>query len=243
MIMFRSILFLVSFYTVTSVLCFLYIPFLVLPRRYFAPLARVWVTMVVWVAGTTSGISYELRGVENRPDEPAIYACKHQSAWETFAFNLIVFDCAYVMKKELLRLPLFGWYLTRMGNISVDRSAGSKALRAMVEQAQAVLARKRNIVIFPQGTRTLTGDTTSPYLPGVAGLYSKANVPVVPVALNSGMFWPRNKFTKRQGTITVEFLKPIPAGLARKEFILRLKEAIEPATQRLEAEARERYFK
>lgn len=239
---FRSTLFLFSFYLVTSALCIIYIPFLLLPRRYFAPLARIWVRIVVWVAGTTSGISYELRGLENRPDGPAIYASKHQSAWETFTFNLIVSDCAYVMKKELLRLPLFGWYLTRMGNISVDRSAGSRALIYMVEQAKAVIERKRSIVIFPQGTRTTTGDTTSPYLPGVAGLYSKADVPVVPVALNSGMFWPRNKFTKYQGTITVEFLEPIPPGLSRKEFTRRLKEAIEPATARLEAEAKERFF-
>jgi len=242
MTLFRSCLFFVCFYLVTSILCIIYIPFLLLPRKYFAPLARIWVTIVVWVVGITSGISYELRGQNNRPDSPVIYACKHQSAWETFAFNLIVFDCAYVMKKELLRLPLFGWYLTRMGNISVDRSAGSKALRDMVTQAQAVLDAKRDIVIFPQGTRTLTGDTTSPYLPGVAGLYSKANVSVVPVALNSGMFWPRGKFTKYKGTVTIEFLEPIPAGLSRKEFITRLKNAVEPATERLEAEAKERFF-
>ena len=122
------------------------------------------------------------------------------------------------------------------------RKAKEYALADMVEQAKEVIGRNRSIVIFPQGTRTVTGDTTRPYLPGVAGLYSKANVPVVPVALNSGMFWPRNKFIKYQGKITVEFLEPIPPGLSRKEFTRRLKEAIEPATARLEAEAKERFF-
>ncbi len=242
MAIFRSIIFLLTFYPVVTVLCLIYIPLVILPRKYFAPLAVVWVKIVMWVAQKSSGITYELRGEEYRPITAVIYACKHQSAWETLMFNLIVNDCAYVMKKELLRLPLFGWYLTKMGNISVDRAAGSKALRYMIEQAQAVLSDSRNIVIFPQGTRTETGDMDSPYLPGVAGLYAKANVAVVPVALNSGIFWPKGKFIKYSGVITVEFLKPIPAGLHRKEFITRLKATIEPATKLLEAEATKKFF-
>jgi len=176
--------------------------------------------------------------MENIPDGPAIFASKHQSVWDTLIFNLIVPDCAYVLKRELFRIPLWGWFVWRVGMIGVNRAAGARALKQMVADAGAVLEQGRSIVLFPQGTRTAPGDS-KPYLPGAAALYRGSGYPVVPVALNSGLFWPRRVFRKTPGLITIEFLPPIAPGLDRREFLKRLEGQIEPATTRLEAMARE----
>ena len=239
--LFRSILFAVCFYFTTSALCILYIPAILLPRPAFARLVIFWCWCITGVASLAGGMRYRVRGRENIPAGPVLYAVKHQSAWETIAFNVILPDIAFVLKKELLRIPLFGQYLAKMKNIAVDRSAGASALKDLVAQAKKLVADKRSVLIFPQGTRMASGDKTSPYLPGVAALYNNLNVPVVPVALNSGMFWRRHGFLKNQGVITVEFLPPIDPGLNRRDFMKELAGRIEPATKALEIEASERY--
>lgn len=225
----------------TSVLCILYIPGALLSRRLFAKMVYFWcwcITMVAWWAG---GMRYQVRGREHIPEGPVIYAVKHQSAWETIAFNVILPDVAFVLKRELLRIPLFGQYLAKMKNIAVDRSAGASALKDLVAQAKVLVADGRSVLIFPQGTRMAPGDKDSPYLPGVAALYGKLDVPVVPVALNSGMFWRRHGFLKNTGTITVEFLPAIAPGLKRREFMAELSGRIEPATELLERSAAKTY--
>jgi 1-acyl-sn-glycerol-3-phosphate acyltransferase len=183
------------------------------------------------------GIEFEVRGSENLPtNRPFIIASKHQSAWDTLIYNIIVLDCAYVVKRELFWFPFFGWFLWRVGMIGIDRKGGATALRELVADGKAHLAAGRSIVIFPEGTRTPPG-TQNQYLPGVAALYTKCKVPVVPTALNSGMFWPRRTFLKYPGTVVVEFLPVIEPGLRRREFSALLEEAIEPATTRIEEEA------
>ena len=239
--LFRSVLFAVCFYMMTSLLCILYIPAIVLPRQTFARLVVFWCWCITGVASLAGGMRYRVRGRENIPAGPVIYAVKHQSAWETVAFNVILPDIAFVLKKELLRIPLFGWYLKKMKNIAVDRSAGASALKDLVAQAKQLVADKRSVLIFPQGTRMASGDKTSPYLPGIAALYTNLDIPVVPVALNSGMFWRRHGFLKNQGVITVEFLPAIAPGLNRREFMKELAGRIEPATEALEIEASEHY--
>ena len=237
----RSLIFALSFYFTTTLLCILYIPGIFLPRKAFAKMVYFWcwcITMVAWCAG---GMRYRVKGRENVPEGPVIYAVKHQSAWETIAFNVILPDVAFVLKQELLRIPLFGQYLAKMKNIAVDRSAGASALKDLVAQARGLIADKRSVLIFPQGTRMASGDKDSPYLPGVAALYGKLDVPVVPVALNSGMFWRRHGFLKNTGVITVEFLPAIDPGLNRREFMTELAARIEPATEILELEASEKY--
>jgi len=179
---------------------------------------------------------FELRGQENRPDGPAIYASKHQSAWDVLVYNVVIPDCAYVLKRELLRIPLWGWYVWRVGAVSVDRSGGARALKSMIEDATALLRQGRSIVVFPQGTRTPVGEKRA-YLPGTAALYKGTDFPVVPVALNSGVLWPRRKFRKRAGLITIEFLPPIEPGLDRRRFLKELESRIETTTQRLELQA------
>ena len=148
--------------------------------------------------------------------------------------------CAFVLKRELIWLPVWGWYLVRLGMIPIDRSKGITSLKKITAAAGKLAGRGQSILIFPQGTRTPPG-ADRPYLPGVAAIYKGADVPVVPVALNSGLFWPRKLMDKQPGVITVEYLDPIEPGLDRKTFMKLLAERIEPATARLEAEALERY--
>lgn len=232
--MIRSTLFAVAFYGATAVMSVLYLPLMALPRPVFRRLCFAWARMMVAMVKAVLGIRYELRGVENLPDGPAIYASKHQSAWDVLIFNIIVPECAYVLKRELYKIPLWGWYVRRIGSVGVDRAAGARALKDMVAQTVALLDQGRSIVVFPQGTRTPVGERR-PYLPGAAALYLGTDCPVIPVALNSGVFWPRRKFRKTPGVITVEFLPPIEAGLDRRAFLKRLEADIEGATRRLEA--------
>ncbi|NKB58233.1 MAG: 1-acyl-sn-glycerol-3-phosphate acyltransferase [Alphaproteobacteria bacterium] len=233
--MIRSICFAVTFYGVTATMAVLYLPLIVLPRRVFHGFALGWVRLMFAAIRGILGIRHELRGLENRPDGPAIYASKHQSAWDVLIYNLIIPDCAYVLKRELYKIPLWGWYVWRVGSVGIDRAGGARALRGMVSEATAYLQQGRSIVLFPQGTRTPVGES-QPYLPGAAALYLGTKYPVVPVALNSGLFWPRRAFRKNPGVITVEFLPPIEPGLSRRAFLKELENRIEPATRLLEQE-------
>ena len=181
------------------------------------------------------GLSYEVRGRERLPSGPAIIASKHQSAWETLIFHVLVPDLAVGLKYELTRIPIFGWYLMRGGAIRIDRGGAARALRSLVDGARAAAARGVSILIFPEGTRRAPDDPPD-YKPGVAAVYTALDLPVVPVALNSGLFWSRRSFMKRPGRITVEFLEPIPPGLDRRTFMAELQRRIETATARLVAE-------
>ena len=238
MIMARSLLFAVLLYAWTVGLSILYLPLLFVPRKLLAIFVAIWLRGIAKITSTSLGIRYQIRGVENRPSGPAIYASKHQSAWETLFFRLIVPDCAFVLKRDLMWIPLWGWYVWRMGMIGIDRAAGIRSIKKMIARAHSVLAGGRPIVVFPQGTRVSPG-AKSPYLSGIAAIYRELNVSVVPVALNSGLFWPRRRFVNFPGIITVEFLKPIPPGLKRAEFMEQLELQIEEASSRLEAEARQ----
>ncbi len=236
----RSIVFAVLFYGWSTLLSPLYVPLMLLPRRGFWFMAWVWVRSCIAIANATVGIRCEIRGSENLPDGAFIVASKHQSAWDTLIYNVVFEDCAYVLKRELFWFPFFGWFLWRVGMIGIDRAGGATALKRMVRETRECLAQGRKIIIFPQGTRTVPGVKRA-YLPGVAALYGQCDVPVVPVALNSGMFWPRRTFVKRSGTIVLELLPPIMPGLSRREFAAQLEERIETATRRIEVEAADRY--
>jgi 1-acyl-sn-glycerol-3-phosphate acyltransferase len=231
----RSLLFNLLFFGWTGFLCLLGLPLIVLPRAWLVRLARFWARSIVFFLAVTVGIRHELRGTQYRL-RPAIYAFKHQSAWDTFTLPLLVEDPIIVLKRELLYLPLFGWYLMKTGQIAVDRRGGAKALRGLLRQAAAAVAQGRAIVIFPEGTRMPPGEH-GPYQPGVAALYGKLGLPVIPVALNSGLRWRRRGFLKSPGRITVEFLPAIPPGLTRQAFLATLEERMETACARLLAEA------
>ena len=209
---------------------------LVLPQRFAIVCTETWVRGTLWLLRAVVGLEMEIRG--RLPACPAIFAAKHQSIWDTLVFILLLRHPAMVMKKELLWIPIYGWLSRRLGMIAVDRSAGSEAMRSLIRGARAAVAAGRSPVIFPQGTRVHPDGAKRPYQPGIAALYRQLGLPVVPVAVNSGLFWPRGSFHLRPGTIVLEFLTPIETGLDRKAFMQRLEERIETASDRLIAEAR-----
>ena len=182
------------------------------------------------------GLTFEQRGLENIPNEPVIFAAKHQSAWDTMYFLWLDDSNAYIMKGELNRIPFWKWYMSKSQHVIVDRTGGASAMRKMIADTRDILSNGRSVVIFPEGTRTAPQET-QPYHPGIAALYSQINVTVVPVALNSGYFWGRRQFIKQPGKLTVQFLPPIPKDMDRKAFMAELEKRIETATRKLEKEA------
>ncbi|HEX2116619.1 MAG TPA: 1-acyl-sn-glycerol-3-phosphate acyltransferase [Alphaproteobacteria bacterium] len=225
------------FFSWSALVLALSLPLALVPRAAMMWCARRLASGTVDLLKVVVGLRHELRGDSSLLRQPVIIACKHQSAWDTFIFYLIARDPAYVMKKELMLIPVYGWLARKQRMIPIDRKAGAAALRGLLRAAERALADRRQIVIFPQGTRVAPG-RRAPYQPGVAALYARLGCPVVPVALNSGCFWPRRSFLKYPGKIVVEVLPPIAPGLAKSAFMAELERRIETASARLEAEAR-----
>ena len=224
----RSTLFLAWFLVITTLLSLIFLPVLVLPRQATIWLARVWSHATFFGLKIFAGIDWEIRGP--RPRGPVLVASKHMSMWDTLALYLALDAPAIVLKRELLRIPFYGWVLWKATAIPIDRAAGASALRKMAANARAVLGEGRPILIFPEGTRKKPGAAPD-YKPGVAGLYTMLDVACVPVALNSGVHW--TGFRKVPGTIVLEFLDAIPPGLKRADFMAQLESRIETATNAL----------
>ncbi len=236
MIVLRSLVFNTLFLIWTALVLIACLPILSSAGTFKA--GRIWARVSLAMLRAICGLRHEIRGRANLPPGPCMIAAKHQSAWDTLIFPLLVNGPAYVYKRELRRIPLFGWYLTRAGCVPIDRAGGPKALRRMIEHARRSLAQGRTVIIFPEGTRVTPG-AHHPHHPGVAALYSQLGVPVVPVAVNSGVYWGRRAFAKRPGRIVLEFLPPSAPGLDRRKFAARLEQQIEEASDALLAEARD----
>lgn len=234
----RSLVFAIVFPAWTLVVGVLYLPLLAGPRGLAVAAARLWLSSSLALLSGLCGLKMEVRG--QIPKGGAVIASKHQSTFETFAFRLILDDPAVILKRELLRIPLFGWFLWKTGVIAIDRSAGTKALKDMVRGAEQAVADKRQVLIFPEGTRSKVGEAGQ-YHTGIAMLYGALGLPVVPVAVNSGLFWGRGSMTKKPGIVVIEFLEPIAPGLNRKVFMAELESRIETASNRLVDEARSRF--
>lgn len=230
MLALRSTLFNLLFYAQTAVLLVLYLPTLVMPRPVLFAGVRLWARSNLVLLRLVTGTRWRVRGAI--PPGGVLVASKHQSAWETFVFCLLFPDPCFVLKRELLRVPIFGWLLRKGGMIALDREAGASAMRALRAASRAAMAERRQLVIFPEGTRRMPGAEPA-YKGGVALLYSDLGVPCVPVALNSGLCWPARGFLRRPGTITIDVLDPIPPGLPRAAFLERLQDTIEGASNRL----------
>jgi 1-acyl-sn-glycerol-3-phosphate acyltransferase len=209
---------------------------LLLPRGAILSVSRVWMAGLQFLLRHLVGLDYEIRGRSSMPPGPAIYAFKHQSAWETVVIHLLLPNAAIALKRELMQIPLFGWCLRRSGMIGINRAGRMRALRSLVDGARAALARGVSVIIFPEGHRIPPG-RHAPYQPGVAALYLQLGRPVVPVAHNSGLFWSRRSFVKRPGRIVVQILEPIEPGLDRKAFMAELRRRLEGAADRLIEEA------
>ena len=232
----RSLIFNILFYGVTAVLAILALPAMLLPAAVIQAVARFWgqvTVLLLRIVGATHRVSGELHH-----GRQVIYAAKHQSAWETIVLSLLLRTPVVVLKRELLRLPLLGWYFQKAGCIAVDRAAGMRALRQLRDDAAAARDAGRSLLIFPQGTRVAPG-AQHKYEIGVFALYEATGLPVVPIALNSGHVWGRNSWSKRAGRIEVEFLPAIAPGMARREFMASLESAIETRMAVLDAPYRE----
>jgi 1-acyl-sn-glycerol-3-phosphate acyltransferase len=229
----RSIVFLpiqAALTIVWSIISLLTFPFQPMTRYRIITL---WSRIVVWLAKAICGVAYEVRGLENLPHRPSIVLAKHQSAWETIAFQVFLPPQVWVLRRSLLRVPFFGWGLAMMSPIAIDRSAGMQALKQTLEQGRDRLAQGFWIIIFPEGTRVSPGQKGK-YQVGGAWLAAKTGAPVVPIAHNAGNLWRKNAFLKFPGTITVSIGKPIdPAGLKPEELNRRVEDWIESEVARL----------
>lgn len=233
----RSLVYNVLFYLVLAFWVIVGIPTFLMPRSGILTVARYWARSSIWLLGVICNIRVEYRGLEKIPKGPLIVASKHQSMWETFALLQFFDQPLFILKRELKWIPFFGWYLSKSDMIGVDRSAGGRALLEMARRAGEQVRRGRQLIIFPEGTRTAVGAPPH-YKTGIAQIYVDCGVICLPVALNSGLFWPRRTFMRYPGTLVVEFLDPLPPGLARREFIARISTVIEEATNRLVETAR-----
>jgi 1-acyl-sn-glycerol-3-phosphate acyltransferase len=235
---FRALLFNVAFYLNTLVQMILWMPALLLPRRFIWKVVHSWAVATHWLLRTICGTHFEIRHAERNPSGPALIAAKHQSAWETYTLADLLNDPVFVFKRDLMWIPLFGWYLAKARMIPVQRGARAVALALVAKRAQEEVRAGigRQIIMFPEGTRRPVGAEPA-YKYGVVHLYEQLGVPCVPVALNAGVYWPRRSLGIRPGKIVMEFLEPIPPGLDKDEFMQRLETSIETATARLVAEA------
>jgi len=228
----RSAIFNLLFIAWALLSSIIFAPLFLVSQKMALKAGRPWAKGALLLARLVLGIRHQIKGAEHITNGPVIYASKHQSAWDTCIFLVLLDAPCYVLKKELLKLPGWGWYLWRMGMIAIDRSGGASTIKQMIKDGKQRLAEGRTIVIYPEGTRTRPGSVPE-YHPGVVALYNQLNVPVVPVALNSGLFWGKNAFLKKPGLITIEFLPPMPPGMKKDEFKTQLEAAIENASNQL----------
>lgn len=226
----RSLLFYFFFWGWTIALGLVALPAL-LSARLARRVPDVWIDVTLWLLRRICGLRVAVCG--ERLSHPAIYASKHQSALDTLVLWRQLGGPAFILKRELLRIPIFGWYLWRMQPIAINRGARSQALQAIREQAARRVAADRNLVIFPEGTRTRPGTQVQYKTAGISVLYQELNIPIVPVALNTGLFWGRNALLKHPGTTVIEYLPPIAPGLPANEMLTQVKEQIEEGAAKL----------
>ncbi len=236
-IVLRSILFNIAFYLNTVFWLIVSLPTFFMPYRAVIWIAQSWGRVNLVLVRVIAGVDCEIRGREKIPAGPLIVASKHQSAWETFALLTLFDNPLFILKRELTWIPFFGWLLIKGRMVAIDRRRGKEALAAMNERARVELGQGRQLIIFPEGTRRPAGAEPR-YKFGVAHIYAAEGVPCLPVALNSGLFWPRRSILRKPGKVVVDILDPIPPGMEKDAFFARLQEEIEAASNRLIAEAR-----
>jgi len=228
----RSLIFVAWLYLSMVIFAVGLSPALLMPHGAAVWVIKSWSKFVLFGLRWIAGVKVEVRGLEHRPTGPALIAAKHQGMLDVIAPFAFLDDACFVMKKELMPLPFFGWFAWKTKMIAVDRAAHAKALKDMVRQTRARLAEGRQILIFPEGTRTTPGEPAD-YKPGVAAIYRDVDAPCWPVATNSGVHWPAHGFKRYPGTVVFEFLPPIPAGLKRAAFMAELESRIETASTAL----------
>lgn len=233
MTLIRSIVFQILFYANLAGQILLYLPiFFIVPERVCWRLVKFWARSSLWLLRLTAGTRSRITGQEHIPAGPVIVASKHQSFWEVIALVPQFEKPTFILKKELMKIPVFGWYAKRMGMIPVDRKRRGAVLPSLLAEARKAVADGRQIIIFPEGTRAAPG-TAPNYRPGIHFLYDALGLSIVPVGLNSGLFWPRQAVRRQPGTIRAEFLEPICPGLKRDALLKTLGGRIEASSDAL----------
>jgi len=235
MLILRNILFNFLFFTLSFFLSLILIWSILLPQKWTIKIIRnFYFGVILLLERHILGLDYRIEGWENIPKSGSfILAAKHQSAYETLKLPYIFEDVAIILKRELTWIPLWGWYPRAMGMIPIDRGSAKEALGSIIKGSKRILNdEQRPLLIFPQGTRTAIGEKRK-YKIGIGRVYESTDTPVIPVALNSGVYWGKNKFWKRSGCVTIKFLPPIPPGLPVSEFMQRLESDIESESDKL----------
>lgn len=242
MIFLRSLIFNILFYGWTAICCILLLPTLLFPRGVVLTGTRIYLFFVAIFEKYIMGLTCEIRGKEFLPKNGTyIVAAKHQSAYETLKLHALFGDPTIILKQELMKIPLFGIFLKKIDVIPIDRKNKEASIRAIIDGAQRMAKNNRPIVIFPQGTRVPVdvNTKTRPYKGGIVKMYSNTDILIIPMALNSGLFWGRKSFIKRPGRVVFEFLPPIEPGLPDKKVMKALEDRIEEKTNALMVEAKE----
>jgi len=226
----------VTFYILLSIWTFLlgliFLPFLILPSKYIRIPALIWIKGIFIFLKYICRITHEIRGIKNIPDEPTIIVSKHQSAFETFAFYYYFKNIFFVHKHQLYFIPIFGQYLMKSKMVSINRLGGAKTMRKMLKDIKIRLDTGSSIIIFPEGTRKKPGDIPD-YKTGFVGIYKENRRKLLPIALNSGLFWPKNNFIMQKGHIVIEIQKCIDIDLSREDVLKKVQQSIEEATNKL----------
>ncbi|WP_375463389.1 lysophospholipid acyltransferase family protein [uncultured Methylobacterium sp.] len=236
MLVVRSLAFNLCFYLATALIAVCGLPMLISGRSVLR-LARFWAHVTLWLLRVVAGTRVEFRGLEHVSTGPMLVGAKHQSALETLALCTVLPDFAYILKRELLWIPLIGWFLSRSGMVAIDRARGARTMGLMNAAAADAIRGGRQLIIFPEGTRRPPGSPPS-YKQGLSHLYAALDVPCLPVALNTGLYWPRRSLVRRPGTAVIEFLAPIPPGHGRAAFLDLVEDRIEAASNALLAVGR-----
>jgi 1-acyl-sn-glycerol-3-phosphate acyltransferase len=236
LVLIRSVVFFAVFYIETALFLVLGSWLFVAPRSWAMAGLKTHALASLWLLRHITGTRMEVRGIEKLPKGACLVVSKHQSAWDTFALVPLFRDPAIVLKDELKWIPFYGWFCVKFEHILVKRDKAALALKRMIADARQRAEQGREIVIFPEGTRRPPGAPPD-YKPGYVALYEGLELPCVPLALNSGLYWPRRSILRFPGTIIVEFLDPLPAGMPRKEFRRVIEARLEEASARLIAEA------
>ncbi|MDR0406516.1 MAG: 1-acyl-sn-glycerol-3-phosphate acyltransferase [Holosporales bacterium] len=231
----RSFFFMAAFYIVTAVSLIGACWVLLLPERYVFHYIRRWSRSITFLLKYIMGITPQVSGLENIPTGPALIAMRHESVWETVVMFSYIDHFIFVVKEELLWIPFFGFLLKKLRCISLRRNKGGAALRTLVTQGKERLEQGYKVLIFPEGTRMAPG-SFRPFNSGLSFLYEKIDVPVIPAVLNSGCVWPRRRFYKYPGTVTLQFLPAISPGMSRDQFLAHFKCVFTDAYQKLEKE-------
>ena len=217
LIFFKSLIFNILFYIWTFFITFFSLPVFFFNRKFDVIVWFVWIKVTSKILKTITNLDYEVKGYKNITSNNVIYACQHQSAWDTIILPYLIGDCIIFHKRSLLFIPLFGWHLFKLGMIIITRNKGANNLKEIIKKTKEAVHKNRSILIFPHGTRTLP-NSINKIQSGIVVLYKHLNMKVIPVKLNSGKYWGRKNFLKYPGKITVNFLKPIKPGLNTGDF-------------------------